>query len=341
MLGLDISDRSIKLVRLSPDRHTLLARCWQDVPAGMIERGIIHHEEAVREVVRRTFAECRVPLPARDPVVASIPETQSFLRVVEIPVMGADEVSEAIQWEVGQHIPFGVENVYFDWRPVAGGHAAATGRTEVLVGAAQKQVVDPLWRVLSSLGQDVAALELESQAIARALLSPELRLKKGMLIVDVGGSATNVIIHDHGAIRFTATLGKGSFNLFTALTQEERAEMTGPPAERPADHRAQIAQKLLPGLEELAIETQGLVEFYNSIDAQHEVREIIMTGGGADLPGIEQAYLKYFDNVHVQRGNPWVNILTPGRSAQPPLDQHESVYYGTALGLALRVVPTF
>ncbi|MCH8005031.1 MAG: DEAD/DEAH box helicase family protein, partial [Planctomycetes bacterium] len=50
--------------------------------------------------------------------------------VVDYPLAQAveDEVDEAIQWEVAQHIPFGLENVYIDWQPVHSGHKAAAGR---------------------------------------------------------------------------------------------------------------------------------------------------------------------------------------------------------------------
>ena len=73
------------------------------------------------------------------------------------------------------------------------------------------------------------------------------------------------------------------------------------------------------------------MEFYNGIDTQHQVREILLTGGGANLPGLDHAFLKYFDNVHMQRGNPWVNILPAGSGGRPPLDIHETVHFTTAL----------
>ena len=84
-------------------------------------------------------------------MVASIPETQSFLRVIELPVMNEDEMDEAVPWEVARHIPFGLENVYIDWQSVGGGHKAARGRMELRGGAPQKKLEDPMLQIIQNL----------------------------------------------------------------------------------------------------------------------------------------------------------------------------------------------
>ncbi|MEX1997965.1 MAG: type IV pilus assembly protein PilM [Candidatus Andersenbacteria bacterium] len=337
MIGIDISDRSVKVVRLSNRAdHKLLTHCWQEVPLNVIEKGVIKDTKVMQEVLRHALQRCNLSWDSKDAVVASIPETQSFLRVIEIPLMDESEIGEAIQWEVAQHIPFGLENVYIDWQPIHSGKPPTPGRHEVLVGAAEKSVVDPLLHVLATIGLDIAAFELESQAIVRSLVSRELEQHRGLLIVDLGGSATNVVIYDRGTIRFTASLQKGSYSLLHPLTPTEAQAVTGPPKEIVEADRAMLASKLQAVHEELVIEIQGIVEFYNGIDTNHQVKEIILTGGGANLPGFDQAVLKYFDNVLVHRGNPWVNILPPGKDAHPPFGLLEAVHFSTALGLALR-----
>ena len=68
-----------------------------------------------------------------------------------------------------------------------------------------------------------------------------------------------------------------------------------------------------------------------------------------DTPGISvtpiilingQHYLNtvHFDNVHVQRGNPWVNVFRVSDTTSLPIDLRQSVHYTIALGLALRPV---
>jgi type IV pilus assembly protein PilM len=340
MIGLDISDRSVKIVQLSQSEpRRLLAHCWHAIPEGVIEHGLIRERSKLQQVLKEALQLCQMTSRADDAVVASIPEMQSFLRIVELPAMADDEMHEAVRWEVARHIPFGLENVYIDWQPVEAGHTPSAGQREVLVGAAQRKVVDPLLGVFRALGINVVALELESQAIVRALISNELRSHQGLLLVDLGGTVTNVVIHDHGAMRFTASLQRGANSLATVLPAGSARLLEGPRQdELPAEDQRRIAEGLRAGQEELVMEVLGIVEFYNGIDANHEVKEILLTGGGSNLPGLDNVFLRYFENVHVQRGNPWVNILATGWKKRPPLSLRESVHFTTALGLALRQV---
>ena len=340
MIGLDISDQTIKIAQLSDGKvRRLLAKCIYTIPAGVIENGVVINKKAMQEAVGKALSSCRINSSKKDTVVVSIPETQSFLRVIELPNMSDDEVEEAIRFEIAQHIPFSVDSVYIDWQALGdSGHKVAEGKREVQVGAAQKKVVDPLYEVIMDIGLDVAAFELESQAIVRALISPELYGKQGVIIVDVGSTSTNVIVHDVGASRFTASLQQGVKNLAAGLSAQDREQLMQNLQNIPADLLERVTPQLEPGLDKLVLDIKGVVDFYNSIDANHRVREIIMTGGGSNLTGLDMAFLHHFEDIHVERGNPWVNILSAKERSHTPLNIQESVRYATALGLALRTV---
>lgn len=335
MIGLDISDKSVKIVRLSNDgRRKLLSACWQEIPDQAMEQGLINNQDLVKQAVQQALIKCNLNSFTQDAVVASIPEAESFMRVVEMPPMDDSELTEAVRWEVAQHIPFGIDNVFLDWQLVK--KSTSEHRQEVLVGAAEKKLVSSLESLLLDIGLDVAALELESQAIVRSLVSPDLRDKQGLLIIDLGSSATNVVIHDRGTIRFTATLRKGADNLLGVLPADIRAKLTGPPDKKLAIDNTAIVSRLRPVLDELLTEIHSIVEFYTRLDNGREVNEIILTGGGANLAGLDNSFMRFFGDVHTQRGNPWVNILTHSRDVVPPMSLDESVHFATALGLALR-----
>lgn len=340
MIGVDISDQTIKVVQLSAGRDMRLGcRTMHVLPLNIVVNGIVIDPSSMERELAKAITSCGALYQKKDPVIASIPETQSFLRVVEIPIMNEDEIQEAVQWEIAQHIPFGLENVYIDWQECVGGHQGIQkDRQEVQVGAAQKKVVDVLYSVMKKLNLDVAAFELESQAIVRSLISKEWRLKQGVLIVDIGSTATNVIVYDHGASRFTASLTRGVASLLTPMSKEDAHLVLEKLHDLPADLIDRMRGAIVPGLEQLVADVRGIVDFYNKTDTKHTVHEIILTGGGSNLPGFDEVFLKHFDDVHIQRGNPWVNILTGDAATHPSMDIQESVRYTTALGLALREV---
>lgn len=338
MIGIDISDQTIKIVQLSAGRGRRLGcRYLHLLPPKIVVNGVVADAVAMEHEIEKALNSCGAMYRKKDSVVASIPESQSFLRVIEIPKMNEDEIGEAAQWEIAQHIPFGLENVYIDWQLLAASdHSVQPNHQEIQVGAAQKKVVDGLYSVLNKLHLDVAAFELESQAIVRALVSREWRLRRGLLIVDVGSSATNVIVYGQGASRFTASLAHGVVTLLSAFSSEDTHAVLENLHALPSDIVEKMREPIAPGLEQLVIDIRGIVDFTNQSDAKHEVTEIILTGGGSNLPGMDDAFRKHFDDVQIQRGNPWVNILTGSGATHPPMDLQESVRYTTALGLALR-----
>lgn len=348
MIGVDISDRSIKIAQLSRGKsRRLLAHCTLDLPEGIMSNGVVKQQDRMQKYLREAMDSCNLPIDKgylrrfNRVVVASIPEMQSFLRVVEIPKMFEDEIDEAVRWEIAQHVPFSLDKIYVDWQLLNGStRVSSNGKQEVQVGVAQKVVVDSLYETFRALDLDVAAFELESQAIVRSLISSTLRKKRGLLVVDLGGTATNVVIHDRGAMRFTASLQKGIQYLVSSLRPDDVRSVTVDMGKMDTKTSDYLKPLMMPAMEELVKEVKGIVEFYNGIDAKHEVREIIVTGGGSNAPGLDDAFLKYFSSVHVQRGNPWINILVGRHTARPPMEIKESARFTTALGLALRHVIT-
>ena len=338
MVGVDISDRSIKIIRSTDKRpREFQSYCIYEMPGGIMENGIILDREKLQAALGDVFKQCNIKKLDKETFVFSIPETRSFLRVIEIPDMQEDEVSEAIKWEVAQHIPFGSE--YVDWQPIRSGKHLKTSnqKQEIQVGAAQRKIVDSLYEALQVFDFDVAAFELESQAITRALISDELREQEGIVVVDIGGTGTNVIIHDHGAMRFTASLQRGLLSALEVLSDDERAALTGTD-DLTDEQKASMTPKLEPVTDSLVTEILSIAEFYSGIDSNHEVKEIILTGGGSNLPTLDAAFLAHFDDVHIQRGNPWANIMNSLKSRRPPMGVAESVRYSTAFGLAMREV---
>ncbi len=337
MIGIDISDQSIKVVRLSNNRKNLLSHHMKLLPKGVMENGVVIDRKKMEDEIRSTLALGNISLKVKDSVVASIPETQSFLRVIQIPKMDEFEIHEAVRWEIAQHIPFGLENVYIDWQPSApNGATAKVSHMEVEVGAAQKKVVDPLYEIINTIGLDVAACELECQAIVRSLISHDWKTKQGVLIIDIGNTGTNVIVYDFGAMRFTAILTQGLVELLKDTTPEDGKEVMNNLNEFPKWFSDRIEASIAVAADALVRDIFGIVQFYNGVDAKREIKEIILTGGGSSLLGLDAVFLKYFAKAHIQRGNPWVNILSNKDIAKPPLDLQESVRFSTAIGLALR-----
>jgi type IV pilus assembly protein PilM len=347
MVGLDISDRSIKIAEITGRRHlSLRTICWAPLAATIMRRGVIQDIQGAVAALREAFTKCSPQPLEGNVIVASIPETQSFVRVLELPQMPDHEVDEAIQWAIKQHIPFDLDRVYLDWQPVSGG---SEGRRSVLVGAVQREVVDPLLQVFDELGLKVAAFELEAQAIVRSILPRDAQDVRGVLIVDLGATSTNVIFFDQGVVRFTTSVQLGGDDLTQQLShilhmepgkaaeQKALVGVAGPGAGLAADQAA-VAKAVREATLQLLSRVDRVVKEMQVQFAQEDrpVRAVMLSGGSANLPGISQLFAEVFPGLPIEMGNPFINLNTD--VAQNPLTPADASHFVTALGLALRQV---
>ncbi len=345
MIGIDISDRSIKVVEINGEENANLRTTgWSPMEPNLVKRGIIQDVAAAQRVLVEAFKKCS-PVPAQDNMaVLSIPESQSFLRVVEIPIMSAGELDEAVQWAIREHIPFDVDHMYLDWQ-ILEAPAISPGHHQIIVGAAQKAVVDQLLQVADGVGLQVMALELESQALVRSLLPRDARDVAGVLMVDLGATATNLIFFDQGAMRFTTSLQRGGDDLTQKLAQELKlqpsiaAEKKAMIGVQDSAQDAQIAVTLRAATMQLVQQiSQIMTEVTTQIQARQGLRAILLAGGAANLPGIIDIFAEVFPGVPVQLGNPWINlVVNEHRHNELPLSPADASHFTTAIGLALRL----
>ncbi|HBE90733.1 MAG: hypothetical protein A3E37_03095 [Candidatus Andersenbacteria bacterium RIFCSPHIGHO2_12_FULL_46_9] len=348
MIGIDLSDRSIKIVEIrGDDNPTLRTLCWSPLVPNLLRRGVVQDVALVSEALKEAMLKCSpTPVEGGD-VVASIPEVQSFVRVLEVPVMSEREMDEAVQWAVRRHIPFDLDRVYIDWEELE----LASGQPQhkqVLVGAAQRDVVDPLLTVLDSLGFNVVALELEAQAVMRCLLPRDIKENRdirGVLVIDLGATSTNVILFDQGAMRFTASIQVGGddltqqlahdMNLSPVEAMEIKAKVgAGFTKENPAAAQALESATLnLARMVERAVQ-----EMTVQLPREQRVRTILLTGGNANLVGIKELFGSVFTNIPVQYGNPWTNLQQEKKRTSLNLTIGDAMHFTTAIGLALRQV---
>ena len=341
MIGIDISDRSVKIAEVSSgSRPQFRTVCWSPLPAGLLQRGIVQDVPTLVQHLQSTRLKCSPVALSQSSVVASIPETRSFIRVLDLPILSETETDEAVTWAIRKDIPFDLENVYVGWQPIVSSGTA--NMRQVLVGAVQCAVVNPLLAALDGAGFSVVALELESQAMVRSLLPLDSGSLEGIVICDLGANTTKMIYFNRGAMRFTVDVPSGG----DRLTQELVRTFTLTP-EIAAEKKSVIGVIARDGEDGVIATTlRGAVltlggQVRNAIEAAllqlpngGSVKGILLSGGGANLPGIRDVFAEVFPGIPVQIGNPLINLTSPAMTISP----QDASHFVTALGLALRSV---
>jgi len=165
---------------------------------------------------------------------------------------------------------------------------------------------------------------------------------RGVLVVDLGATSTNVVLFDQGAMRFTTNVQYGGDDLTRQLADSLQLK-TGAALEMKEKVSVGFEQedkKVSEALRNAALNLAHMVEravqeMTVQLPPEQRVRVILLTGGGANLTGIQELFGSVFTGIPVQLGNPWTNIQVEGKKSGLNISVGDAMHFTTAIGLAL------
>jgi type IV pilus assembly protein PilM len=306
---------------------------------GLMEKGIINDKDKVAKAIRKLVSTAKGRKIRTKKVIACLPETKTFIKVIEIPaVMGEKRVGNFIAEGIQHHFPLKVEEVYIDWQPL-NSEKSEDDLVEVMVGVAPRKIVDDYLEILADAGLQTEALQIEAGAIINALI-PEEKEKKTegeppKMILDLGANRSSLILYDRGAIRFSISLpvsGSGITEEIANNLKISSAEAENRKIESGLDDEKSKEYKIIEkNFSLIAKEIKQAMKFENQRDGE-EVMGLVLCGGVAQTKKINE-YLAAKTKLEVVLGDPFANIK-PERKQRVKLPG-TPISFSTAIGLAL------
>jgi type IV pilus assembly protein PilM len=263
-------------------------------------------------------------------VQLSVSNQKVIVRSIDMPEMTEEELLGAVQFQAQEYIPIPVEDVILD-SMVTGKRALADGsmRQEVLLVAAQRAMIMTLLGVVKRAGLKVAAIDVSSLALVRALL-PETSFfgetgEPGACrgIADVSSSVCTLVLAVGGVMKFTRIVNFSSDRFARILTETkgvpfddaqimvQRIGLAGPlppDTEYYSDDVVSETQRVLgQAAGELAEEIRRSFDYYQGQEHASPVTDLILSGRGALLRNLD-AYLADALGLPVVIGNPLAHI---------------------------------
>ncbi len=343
--SIDVSDFSLKIMKLGKENGFFKLFSFGEFPLkpGIIDKGEIKDKTALAKSISQAAREVKGEKLGTKYVVASLPEEKAFLQVIQMPLMKKKEVEKAVYFEAENYIPMPMEKVYFDCQAIPSFNPSPD-HLEVLIAALPKKTVDAYLEVFQKSELKPLSFEIESQAVARALVENETS-QEPLLLVDLGASRTGLALFSGQSLRFTSSVSVSGRQFTRAIAEkmkigEKEAESVkiehgiGKTKEGRSNFEA-----LKPFLNSLKDEIEKCIDYHkthseNFPSDSKEIKKILFCGGGANLKGLEE-YFSFELKLSAELGNPWVNILPKPLKEVPELSYRESLKYATALGLAL------
>jgi type IV pilus assembly protein PilM len=347
--GIDISDLSLKFAKLKKRGKFFDLDFFgeKEIEPGIIKEGEIKHEKRLAEITKEATKKVKTKY-----VVASLPEEKAFLQVIKMPRLSEEDLKSAVVYEAEKYIPLPVDQVYLDSQiiqPVLDHQE----NYEVLISAIPKKVADGYLNSLKLAGLKPIVFEVESMAVARALIENEIS-QYPILIIDLGATRTSFVVFSGKTIKFTSSIPISSHGftqiisktLGVDLKEAERLKIKYGLEEKirlkveeektiKKMERGRVFEALIPPLVDLVQQIKKCIEFYESHTPGEKIKEILLCGGGANLKGLPEL-LAVELNLAVKLGNPWLNILEKKEKESKKMPLEKSLSFTTALGLALR-----
>lgn len=343
--GLDLGDLSAKLVQLKNVsfpyrqlRYELKNYRAINFPAGTIVNGEIQKPEEVRRCLQELLQGNKEQKPIKNPwVVVGLPETQSFIKLIEMDKASEEPTAEEIKEVAKKHIPYEDDGSYYiEWQIMP---PQEENKNRVLIGAVPKVIADSYTYLLESLGLGVIALEIEALSIARSLITASKGYEdeaRGLL--DLGAARSSFIVYDHDIVQFSTSIPFSGEIITTALSQEmhlSREEAEKIKMEQGLlYHKKNKSWQIISSLtDDLIKHIQDAIQFYYShFPHANRITRVTMCGGGSNMKNIDNILSKKLQ-IFCSPGHPWKNL----NSKKPIImNTEDSMRYPTAIGLALR-----
>lgn len=330
-VGLDISDAVLRVVALQRGRPARV-NAFQELllPAGLIIEGEIREPRLVAEKLRLLLDHAMPRRIRTRTVSASLPDRRTFVKLIPLPTATTPALAEdVVRNQLSQHFPFSPEDVYLDWTAVQ-----SKPQPSAVVASAPRALVDQYVATLRLAGVEPVSLEMESLAIARAVLGADEAIPT--FIVDLGGTRTTALITVNAVVQFSSSLPQSGGQLTHAVA--ETLHISQMDAERlkvlygltRGRARGTIARALQAPIAELSRALLGLLRYYaNHFPAGSPVQRCVLTGGGAQMLGLPEALTSAL-NVPVIIGDPARLLKRP-----VPIPAGRLPSFTTALGTAL------
>ena len=260
-----------------------------------------------------------------------------FSKFVKLPPVDTSKVTQIIQYEAQQIVPFPLEEVVWDYQILG---AAPSGELEVLLVAIKSEIVEGLFRTTETAGLKLGLVDVSPAALANAFRYNYGDLEGCTMLLDIGAKTSNLLFFDKdnvyarginiGAHSITADFAKE-----TKLSVDSAEELKitqgfvslGGAYEEPEDpHQQAISKIARQVMTRLHIQVNQTIQFYRGQQGGAAPVRLFLSGGASSMPYTAQFFAEKL-NLPVEYFNPLRNV-----QIDPALNLEELAKVGHQMG---------
>lgn len=321
LIGIDINSDSITMAQLERTRNGIEAVRFASLPtpANTIREGLVTDPQTVGGVIMDLFVKAGIPASGPSPTInTTIPAQSAVIRLMPVPTgMPADELAEVVTQEATTHVPFPIADANLDWSIMPTTERTdpdGVRRVDVILAAVQRSIIESYWRTADSAGALLGKVEVSSLAAIRGLsIGGYESQDKVTMTVNLRHDATDINFIKNTMPLFGRSVIIGVETLTEAISRsldmdyEEALELLpdiplfgAPPRNERLGEAAQVARTIFSDITD---ELERSLEFFESQAGQVKLEEIVLTGPGCMLKGLDK-FVQSRTGVNTVYGDP-------------------------------------
>ncbi|MBI4100963.1 type IV pilus assembly protein PilM [Candidatus Microgenomates bacterium] len=330
-IGLDIGTTGLRLVQVRGSDHKLVTYGSVPVESKVVQSDAEVDRQQIVAAVKKLLGDSKVTSKT---VVAGLPSAKVFSSLINLPKMSVGELEKSVRYQAEQHVPMALNQVKLDWMVV--GETADGKQQEVLIVAAPISLAERYLSILEGSGLEVAALEPDAFALARALVSAN---DVAAVALDVGASATDLVTVHNSFPKLIRSIPVGGDTFVKAAAQmlnletEQAFQFVYKFGLAQGKLEGQVHKAIKSSIDSLVSELDKSIKFFVGRYKDVKINKVILTGKASLVPEFP-AYLANSVNLPVEIGNSWAHIATPTDLQQQLMEL--SNQFAVACGLAIR-----
>jgi len=308
------------------------------LPKDAVSDGNINNLDALAETLQRAWKHLGTKIKN---VSVALPAAAVITKKILLPAGMRDEDMEyQVESEANQYIPFALEEVNLDFQ-VLGPAPGNADEVEVLLAASRKANVEDRVAAAQQAGLNVVVVDVEPYAAETAFSQiraqlPDNAEDKCVALIDVGATVMNVNVLRNGTSIYTRDQQIGGEQLTQQIQSmfgltAEQAEAAKRSGGLPDNYESDV---LSPFRESLVMEIARALQFFFTSSQYNEVDYIVLAGGSAVLPGLDDAVATR-TQVSTMVANPFALMTLSSRVKSRQL-QADAPALIVACGLAMR-----
>ncbi len=338
-VGIDISSTSVKLIELSKagNRYKVESYGVDPLPSNAVVEKNISDISAVTNSLVKVLK--RAGTKSKRCALA-VPTSSAISKVITMAAdLSEEDMEGQIQLEADQYVPYPLDEVNMDFEVLGTSHNNPNA-VDVLLVAARKEIVESRLSIAEAAGLTPTVMDVESFATANAyrLINPAHIDDENhvVAILDIGASMMSVTVAQQDQVVYSREQPFGGRQLTEEIMRRyglsyAEAGLAKKEGGLPDNYVPEI---LNPFKETLVQQAQRLLQFFSASGSHPPVAEIILAGGTASVPGLDEL-IEQVTHIKTTIANPFSRMNFDTQINQQRLG-NDAPALMIAVGLALR-----